>query len=392
MPGAPLRILADENIPLAVEAFGTLGTVRLLPGREITPADVQEADVLLVRSVTRVDARLIDGSPVRFVGTATIGTDHVDEAALRKRGIAFAHAPGSNAGSVVEYVLAALLRLAGRRGEALRGKTVGIVGCGNIGGRLAARLPALGLHVLKNDPPLAAQSGPSHDFIPLDALLAEADVVTLHVPLTYGGPHPTHHFFEETTLGRLKPGAWLLNTARGPVVASDALKAMRAAGGPGAVVLDVWENEPTPDPDLLRRVDIATPHIAGYSYDGKVQGTVMLYDALVGHLGASPEWEAASAFAPGPGDRPTLTPPAPGLSETDWLDALVRQMYDLGADDARLRRLPDLPPEEHAAYFSTLRKTYPRRRSFTRHLLPRRAVPVAYRVAVEYGLGVQLVG
>ncbi len=395
MPTPTLRILADENIPLAREAFGTLGAVRLVSGRQITPDAAREADVLLVRSVTRVDAALVEGSPLRFVGSATIGTDHVDLDALRASGIAFAHAPGSNAESVVEFVLAALLRLAARRGETLREKSVGVVGCGAIGGRLAARLTAFGTRVLKNDPPLAeraTQAGTPHDFVAWSEVLAEADVVTLHVPLTHAGSHATHHLFDKTTLNRLKPGAWLVNTARGAVVSNGALKEVLEAGRLDAVVLDVWEHEPTPDPDLLRRVALATPHVAGYSYDGKVEGTRMLYHALARHLGLPPAWDAAAALAPAPDDRLALIPPAATLPETAWLDALARQMVDLPAADTRLRRLLARPPDEHAAFFIDLRKHYPRRRTFRLHTLARHAVPEACLAAVEEGLRVRLVG
>ena len=190
MKNARLRILADENIPRAEAAFGTLGAVRMRPGRAIGPADVRETDVLLVRSVTPVNADLLDGSAVRFVGSATIGTDHIDRDYLREQGIAFAHAPASNADSVADYVIAALIRLAIRQRTALRGKTIGIVGCGNIGSRLAERLSALGLRVLQNDPPRAEEAdaaGEAHDFVSLDTVLAEAGIITLHVPLTEEG-------------------------------------------------------------------------------------------------------------------------------------------------------------------------------------------------------------
>ena len=385
----PFRILADENIPLVGEAFVDLGPVRLRPGHQITPAEVREAEVLLVRSVTQVDTALVEHSLLRFVGSATIGTDHIDMAALAAHGIAFAHAPGSNAASVVEYVLAALLRLAVQRGEALRAKTIGIVGCGNIGGRLAKQLPALGVRVLKHDPPLAARF-PDGDFVPLGRLLDEADMITLHVPLTHEGPYATYHLFDETVLRQMKPGAWLLNTARGPAVSTEALTRVLADGHLGAVVLDVWENEPTPSLDLLRQVDIATPHIAGYSYDGKVQGTVMLYDALTAHLGLPRTWNAEAAFAPAPTDHLALTPPDPTLSETAYLDALVRQCYNLPADDARMRRLLRLSTGEQAAFFSHLRKHYPRRRAFARHTLAAATVPEAYRPAVADGLQIRL--
>ncbi|WP_457651351.1 4-phosphoerythronate dehydrogenase [Rhodocaloribacter sp.] len=394
MPRSSLLIVADENIPFVREAFGSFGEVRLVPGREIVGAHVREADALLVRSVTRVDRALLGGSAVRFVGTATIGTDHVDRSWLRAHGVAFAHAPGSNATSVVEYVVAALFRLSVRRGRELRGRTVGIVGCGHIGGRLARRLPALGVRVLRNDPPraeAAERRGEPHPFVPLDALLAAADVVTLHVPLTREGPHATRGLIGAEALRRMRPGAWLVNTARGPVVSNAALLDALATGRPGAAVLDVWEGEPNPDPELIRRVDLGTPHIAGYSYDGKVRGTVMLYRAFIGHFGLPDVWEAERAFAAGPGDRLRLRPPEGALPETEWLDAVARQMYDLEADDRRFRRILTVPPEERGAYFSRLRKTYPRRRAFTRHVIAEKDVPPAFREALTDGLGVRLV-
>ncbi len=383
-----LRIVADENIPFVQEAFGAFGAVQLKTGRALGAADVREADVLLVRSVTRVDAGLLDGSGVRFVGSATIGTDHVDQDYLRRRGIAFAHAPGSNATSVVEYVLAALLHLAVTTGEALRGKTVGVVGCGNVGSRLAARLPALGARVLVNDPPLAERAegaGEVRPFVPLPHLLAEADVVSLHVPLERTGLHPTFHLLGTEELAHMKSGDWLINTARGPVVSNEALRHALKAAQIGAAVLDVWEDEPTPDPALLHRVALGTPHIAGYSFDGKVQGTIQLYDAFLDHFGLPRRWRPEVALAPTPEDHLTLDAPDPALPETAYLHALVRQMYDVADDDARLRLLLSRPPEEHAAYFTHLRKTYPRRRTFARHHLLA-AVPAAYHGAVEKGL------
>ena len=388
-----MRIVADENIPFIREAFGAYGDVRCVPGHEIDAALVHDADALLVRSVTRVDRALLEGSRVRFVGTATIGTDHVDLAWLRGAGVAFAHAPGSNAASVVEYVLAALFRLSVRTGRPLRGRTVGIVGCGNIGGRLARRLPALGARVLRNDPPraeAAVRRGEPHPFVPLEAVLSNADVVTLHVPLTREGPHATAGLIGTEALQRMRSDAWLVNTARGPVVSNAALLDAHARRRPAATVLDVWENEPNPDPKLIRRVDLGTPHIAGYSYDGKVTGTVMLYRAFIRHFGLPDVWEAERAFAAGSEDRLLLTSPDPALSETEWLDAVIRQMYDIEADDRRFRRILPVPPEEKGAYFTHLRKTYPRRRAFARHMIAAMEVPEACREALTDGLGVRL--
>lgn len=391
MKAADLHILADENIPLVQEAFRDFGRVRLLPGRSMTAADVRLADVLLVRSVTPVGPALLEGSQVRFVGSATIGTDHVDRAYLRCSDIAFAHAPGANAGSVVEYVLAALLELAVRRKESLRGKTVGIVGCGNIGGQLARRLPALGLRVLKNDPPRAEREG-AKGFLPLADVLEQADIVTLHVPLSAEGDHPTYHLIGSDELCRMKDDAWLLNTSRGAVVDNEALKAALAEKALAAAVLDVWEGEPTPDPDLVRRTALATPHIAGYSYDGKVAGTIMLYRALVEHLGLSERWDYETALAPRTEEALALTAPDPALPEAIWLHRLVKQMYDIAADDMRFRKLLECSPAEQGAYFSRLRKDYPRRRSFSRHVLPAAKVPDAFRRAAVEGLDVQLGG
>lgn len=385
------RIIADENIPLVDAAFGTLGTVRTMAGRAITPAAVRDADVLLVRSVTPVDATLLDDSHVQFVGSATIGTDHIDRTYLRKRDIAFAHAPASNADSVADYVIAALLHLAVRTRMSLHGQTVGIVGCGNIGSRLARRLSAMGLEVLANDPPLAKDAeaaGEPHDFVSLDTMLNEADIITLHVPLTCEGPHATHHLFDAATILKMKPDAWLLNTSRGAVVDNEELKAVVHGGYLGAAALDVWENEPTPDPGLLRHVDLATPHIAGYAYDGKVRGTVMLYEALCDHLGVPATWSPDAALEPEDGHPLVATPPDPALPETEALDHVVRSMYEIRADDARLRATLDVPPDKRGAAFSRLRKAYPRRREFSRFVLPAGAIPAALQAPIRDGLRV----
>lgn len=383
-----LRIVADENIPLVAEAFGGLGPVRCVPATAITPALVRDADVLLVRSVTRVDEALVAGSRLRFVGSATIGADHVDAGALARAGISFRHAPGSNAESVVEYVLCALLALAARTGRPLRGTRVGIVGCGNIGSRLAARLPAFGAEVLANDPPLAEQAaaaGRAHPYVALERVLAECDVVTLHVPLTRGGPYATRHLIDAAALAGMGAGAWLINTSRGAVVDGAALQAALRRGAPAAAVLDVWENEPTPAPALLRLTALATPHIAGYSWDGKVNGTIMLHRALLKELGSEAAWDAAAALRAGPGERLRLAAPAPA-SETRWLHDLALQLYDVEADDARMRSLLSLPAAGHAAAFRALRRDYPRRRSFARYSLPDGELPPHFRAAVREGL------
>lgn len=363
-----------------------------MPGREMDTADVAAADVLLVRSVTPVGPELLDGTSLRFVGSATIGTDHVDRGYLRAQGIPFAHAPGSNADSVADYVVAALLGLARRRGSLLKERTVGIVGCGNIGGRLARRLSALGMDVLRNDPPRARAAEAEekgHAFVSLDTVLGAADVVTLHVPLKASGPDPTHHLVDAAFLDRLRDGAWVLNTSRGAVVDGDALLAARRRGDVAAAVLDVWENEPSPDPALIEAVDLATPHVAGYAYDGKVRGTEMLYEALCDALGAEAQWTGTDATRPASADALRCRAPDPRLSVSEWRFELARQAYDPMVDDASLRNLVELESGVRGEAFAQLRGGYRRRREMQQHTVPRAAVPAAHERAVTEGLKIQ---
>ena len=354
-----MKIVADANIPLLVEAFGPLGEVVALPADRIAPDVLRSADALLVRSVTRVDESLLARSPVKFVATATIGFDHVDLAYLASRGIALASAQGSNARSVAEYVLAALAVLAKRGGFSMTGQVIGIVGCGNVGGRLALMAEAIGLKVLRNDPPLARKTGDAR-FLPIEAL-ADADVVTFHVPLERGGPDPTYQMISDALIARLKPGVTLLNTSRGAVAETAALKSAIAAGRLGHVVLDVWEKEPTIDLALLERVDLATPHIAGYSYDGKVNGTRMVLEALCRHFGLRREWDPSPLMPPPANPRVRL--PAE-LAVDEAIHAATRAAYDIEADDGRLRAIVDEPPENRGKWFDGLRKNYPVRREF----------------------------
>jgi erythronate-4-phosphate dehydrogenase len=354
-----VKIVADANIPLLADAFGPLGEVQALPAERITREAVRDADALLVRSVTKVGAAMLDGSRVRFVATATIGFDHIDQAYLKSRGIGFAYAPGSNARSVAEYVLAAVHTLAERNGFRVADKVLGIVGCGNVGGRLARMAAGIGMKVLQNDPPLARQTGDPR-YVPIDAL-AEADIVTFHVPLEREGPDATYHIVSEGLLAKFKRGVIVLNSSRGAVAETAALKAGVDSGRIGALVLDVWEGEPNIDVDLLGRTTLATPHIAGYSYDGKVNGTRMVLEALCRHFGLRREWDPTPLVPPAANERVRL---AAGLSAQDALRQAIRAAYDIEADDARLRQIAGLPPEARGKHFGDLRKKYPVRREF----------------------------
>jgi len=355
-----MKIVADPNIPFVEEAFGSLGDIVLAPGRQINAATALDADVLLVRSVTPVNAALLDGSRVRFVATATIGTDHVDEACLRERGIGFASAAGSNANSVAEYIVAALLELSHRQGFRLRDQTLGVVGVGNVGSRVVRYAEALGMRVLPNDPPRQRAERLSR-FVPLERVLAEADLVTLHVPLTRTGADVTFHLVDRARLAALEGRrSVLVNTARGAIVDNQAL--LKAIDGERVrgTVLDVWENEPDISPELLDVADIGTPHIAGYSFDGKVNGTQMIYRAVCQFFGIPLTWQ------------PPLPPPdvprielgvSSGDDDEDVLWRVVRRVYDIAVDDAALRK-GVRAPEGIAACFDTLRAVYPMRREF----------------------------
>lgn len=353
-----MHIVADENIPFVKEAFGSLGRVTTVAGRRLTRSALARAEMLLVRSVTRVGPELLEGTPVRFVATATIGTDHIDTAYLRSRGIGFASAPGSNADSVAEYVSAALLVVARRLGWRLEGRTIGVVGVGNVGSRVVRRCRALGMTVLQNDPPRRDETG-DPVFRPLEELF-DCDFITLHVPLTRSGPYPTFHLADEGFFRRLPPGAVFINTSRGGVHHTQALLEALTAGTLSAAVLDVWEDEPRISAELLRQVALGTPHIAGYSLDGKVRGVEMIYRAACDFLGVEPTW------------RPHLPPPpcpeveadARGREDEDVLREVVTRVYDIEADDRRLRQVLRLPAEERPAHFDSLRKNYPVRREF----------------------------
>jgi erythronate-4-phosphate dehydrogenase len=359
--GAAVKIVADENIPFVEEGFGRLGEVRVLAGRGISREALSGVEMLIVRSVTKVNAKLLDGTPVRFVGTCTIGTDHLDTDYLASRGIAFAYAPGSNATSVAEYIVAVMLRLGGRLGTRLAGKSVGIIGVGNVGTRVERRCRALGMKVLLNDPPLARRT---HDrqYRALDDVLAGADIVTLHVPLTGEGPDATRHMVNEEFLAKMKPEAWLLNSSRGAVHDTPALLAAKRSGRLGALYLDVWENEPEIDVELLGAADIASPHVAGYSADGKAAGVVDVHRAACGFVGREEDWDPRMRLPPPP--NPDVRLSECGGDSEDALRGLVSGTYDFAADDARMREMLDLPPAERPKRFDALRRDYPCRREF----------------------------
>ena len=358
-----MQFVVDEEIPLGREAFSHLGSVTLLSRRAMTRETLRDADALIVRSVTRVDAALLAGTNVQFVGTATTGVEHIDREYLAARDIGFAAALGCNANAVAEYVLTALLVTAHAKNLVLNGKTLGIIGAGRIGGLVAAKAPALGLRTLLHDPPLERTTG-DRQYRPLSEII-QADVVTLHVPLTLDGPDATFHMIGAEELARMAPSSILINTARGEVVDNAALLEALTGGTIAGAVMDVWEGEPSIDWDLLNRVTIGTPHIAGYSSDGKIKATAMLYHACCGFWGIEPVWTPPDTpAAPAPGSLPHLQFDATGKDFQTLVHDILTTLYNLPADHARMRDLLVVPEPLRPQAFDRLRRDYPHRREF----------------------------
>jgi erythronate-4-phosphate dehydrogenase len=355
-----MKIVADANIPFVEECFSSIADVTILGGRDMTPAVVADADALLVRSITPVNEPLLAGSAVRFIGTATIGFDHVDRDYLDAQHIGFASAPGSNANSAAEYIIAALLNVGQKHGIRLEGKSIGVVGVGNVGGRVAKKCEALGMRVLRNDPPLQRQTG-SPIYVPIEAL-GGCDFITFHTPLTKEGRDRTFHLADEAFFASLKEGAIVLNAARGAVVDSEALAAAIEDDYLGPVVLDVWEHEPDIDVQLLEMVTLGSPHIAGYSFDGKIAGLIMIYQAVCDYFGLEPRCQAGD-FLPAP-EVPEVDLGSVPADDEVALAQVVERVYNVQRDDADLRPIAKQPPARRGAFFDALRKNYPVRREF----------------------------
>jgi len=348
-----MKVVADDKIPFlkgVLEPY--CDSVVYLPGGKTRPEDVADADALITRTRTKCNEKLLAGSKVKFIATATIGFDHFDTAWLDAAGITWTNAPGCNSSSVKQYITSVLLNLAADHGIALRGKTLGVVGVGNVGSKVAAAGRALGMNVLLNDPPRAEKEG-AGEFVSLERIQAEADFVTLHVPLTETGSDRTYHLADAAFLQKLKPGAFFINSSRGEVCDNSALKAALLAKTIRGAVLDVWENEPEIDLELLRLLDYATPHIAGYSTDGKANGTAMSVAALSRFFNLKlKDWYPS--HVPGPDCREIALADRGSFEKT--LLAAVSVSYDVKGDSSRLRASPET--------FEKQRGDYPLRREF----------------------------
>jgi erythronate-4-phosphate dehydrogenase len=330
-------IVLDRDTPFLEEIFSGIGHIVAVSEHEIGADVLSAADAVIVRSITRVDKNLLSGSSVRFVGTATAGIDHLDTEFLSRSGIKWAQAPGANAQSVVEYVLAAISVIAARRKTSMLDKTLGVIGYGQVGERLCQVAESLGMRVMRNDPPRAEQEG-ADGFVDLQECVRSADILSVHVPLTQSGSHPTLQLLDERVLEMSKPGAWLIQAARGGVVKESAAIAARREGVLDALVLDVFENEPTPTDGAIDSADLATGHIAGYSRDAKRVGAMMMRSALVEHFGLRPKDEEQAASPEDPISTLKLPDSVRDPADPAWMDAVLRQVYDIRVDDFRFRQ------------------------------------------------------
>jgi len=374
-----VKIVVDENIPRVQEAFKDLGEVILLPGRQIERQHLLDCQCLLVRTVTAIDKNLLQDTPVEFIGTATIGTDHVDLEYLKNSNITFSNAAGCNAEAASEYVISGLFALSERKGFNPFDLKAGIVGYGNVGSRVHQKLQALGIETLLNDPPLEETLTSAQTFVDLDTIISECNFITLHVPLTRTGKHPTFHLLDQTRLHKLTEDCLLVNAARGPVVDNQALLNMLESRADLVVFLDTWENEPDISRELLDRVSLATPHIAGYSVEGRLRGTQMILDAACAHFSLTANWQM-SQYLP---DTIAIKDFS-AESDLEFWQSLFRQHHDIWQDHLALTNFRDLNNRDFARHFEGLRRVYEQRFEYERYRLPatpnKKAAAIARRL------------
>lgn len=345
-----LNIICDENITYAKEAFSSFGNLTLLPGREIRNNHLLSADILIVRSVTNVNEELLKNSKIDFVGTTTIGDDHLDKTYLLNKGIKFASAPGCNSYAVSEWVITSLLNIIVKNN--LYPEYAAVIGYGNIGSKVAKIFEAIGLKTKIVDP-LKENIFPWINFYNIDEVL-DCDIVTFHTPLVKDGEYPTFHLMNEDRIKELKNNSILLNSSRGAVVDNSALDKILETKKI-YTAFDVWENEPEINLSLLDKINIATPHIAGYSFEGKVNGTKMIYDELCSFLKIKNEWKPELPAVLGNEIIPYKK------NNYEVLHEITNRIYDITNDDAELRKNPDK--------FDLLRKNYKVRREFNNYFI-----------------------
>ncbi len=374
-----IRIIADNKIPFLKGVLEPWASVEYLPGSQIDRNAAMQADAFLVRTRTKCNADLLSGTPVKFIGTATIGFDHIDTRWCEENNIRWTNAPGCNSSSVMQYIASALMQLSFESELSLSRLTLGIVGVGNVGSKVMKLAQNLGMKVLLNDPPRQRKEN-NEIFVDLDQVLAKSDIVTLHVPLNKGGIDNTFHLFDGNAFNRMKEGAWLINSSRGEVVDTDAVKEALAEDKLAGVVLDVWEKEPEIDISLMHMAFIATPHIAGYSTDGKAKGTSMVVNELCRFFDI-PLKDWFPAVVPEP-EEPLLVIDCYGKSTEEIARRAVFHSYNIMEDDVRLRFDP--------SRFEMIRGNYPLRREFPTYSVDLRDCSEKARTLVS-SLGFRLV-
>ncbi len=357
-----MKIIVASSVLQGREAFETLGDVSLMPDDHISRSHLLDADILICRSKTRINQSLLDGTAVRFVGCAVAGMDHIDASFMEEAGIAWCVAPGCNANSVAEYVVTALLIEARRHDWTMDEMTMGVIGVGHTGTRVLEKAMALGINTLSNDPPRAAmESSAKNSFVSLDTLLQASDVITMHVPLKYDGRWPTAGLVDYRFFERFESGKLFINTARGEVMNSDAVRDALQHGVVRQAVLDVWEDEPHIRKDLLDMVDIGTPHIAGYSYEGRLQGTRMVYEEVCHFLEVDPVWPGINGN--GYGQEHCID--ATNMSDQNVWTQLATTAYPLLIDDEHFRAGVSTDSDTMAKHFVHCRQHYPERHEFS---------------------------
>ena len=348
-----IKIIADQDIPFLKGVFEPYAEIEYYPGNNITNMVVKNADALIIRTRTKCNSDLLHGSTVKFISSATIGFDHIDTNYCEKNKIIWTSAPGCNSSSVQQYMAAALIYISEKYNFSLRERTIGIVGVGHVGTKIVKLAEYFGMTVLLNDPPRARNEGLC-GFISLEGILRDCDIITFHVPLNMTGEDKTYHMIGENLLEKVNPGTIVINTSRGEVADTGALKKVLRSGKIAGVIIDVWQNEPEIDIDLLNLVDIGTPHIAGYSADGKANGTSMSVQALSRYFNLGIDnWRPANIPVP---DNTVIDIKNRSSSGEDIIAEAVINTYNILEDVMRLRKSP--------ATFEKQRADYPLRREF----------------------------
>ncbi|MEN8123211.1 MAG: 4-phosphoerythronate dehydrogenase PdxB [Bacteroidota bacterium] len=353
-----MKIIIDNKIPFINGVLEPFAELEYYPGKDINAEKVKDADALIVRTRTKCNKKLLEESSVKLIATATIGFDHIDTAYCNTKGIKWENAPGCNSGSVMQYIASSLVFLSIKHNFNLKDKTLGIIGVGNVGSKVAAIAAELGMRVLLNDPPRERNEG-SKEFVPLKQIQEQADIITFHVPLNFDGEDKTYHIFDEKFISKIKHDAIIINSSRGEVVSGEILKKALLDKKIKGAILDVWENEPGIDLELMSLVDIATPHIAGYSADGKASGTSMSVQALSKFFGLG-----LDNWLPGNIPEPTgknISMDGLGLSKEEIVKKILYSTYNIKNDDLTLRKSPET--------FEDQRGNYPLRREYEAYSL-----------------------